>query len=76
MNDYLILLIGLLCAGGGGELFIKGAVGLATWARIPAGIVGATIAAFATSSPELSVSISSALAGTPGVALVTPSAVT
>ncbi len=69
MNDYLILLIGLLCAGGGGELFIKGAVGLATWARIPAGIVGATIAAFATSSPELSVSISSALAGTPGVAL-------
>lgn len=69
MNDYLILLLGLICAGGGGELFIKGAVGVATWARIPAGIVGATIAAFATSSPELSVSVSSALAGTPSVAL-------
>lgn len=49
------LLVGLLCAGGGGELFIRGIVSLAAWARIPAGIVGPTIAAFATSSPELSV---------------------
>lgn len=61
----LLLLLGLLCAGAGGELFIRGAVGIAAWARIPAGIVGATIAAFATSSPELSVAISSSLAGNP-----------
>jgi cation:H+ antiporter len=62
-ENLLWLLLGLACAGVGGELFIKGAVGLATWARIPPGIVGATVAAFATSSPELSVALSSALAG-------------
>lgn len=69
MNNYLILALGLLCAGGGGELMLRGTVGLAKWARIPAGIVGATVAAFATSAPEMSVSVSSALAGTPAVAL-------
>lgn len=67
--DYIYLAIGVLCAGIGGELFVRGAVGLATWARIAPGIVGATVAAFATSSPELSVSISSAVAGKPEIAL-------
>lgn len=69
MTDLLPLLIGLLCAGGGGELFIRGTVGLAKWARIPSGIIAATIAAFATSSPELSVSINAASAGKPQIAL-------
>jgi cation:H+ antiporter len=68
-QNVLLLLVGLLCAGGGGELFIRGAVGLASWARIPAGIVGATVAAFATSSPELSVAVSSSLAGNPQVSV-------
>ena len=67
--DYVFLALGVVCAGIGGELFVRGAVGLATWARISPGIVGATVAAFATSSPELSVSISSALAGKPQIAL-------
>ena len=48
---------------------MRGAVGLARWARISPGIIGATVAAFATSSPELSVSISSALVENPEVAL-------
>jgi cation:H+ antiporter len=65
----LFLILGLVCAGGGGELFIRGAVGLASWARIPAGIVGATVAAFATSSPEFSVAISSSLAGNPQISV-------
>jgi cation:H+ antiporter len=69
MTDLLPLLIGLLCAGVGGELFIRGTVGLAKWARIPSGIIAATIAAFATSSPELSVSINAASAGKPQIAL-------
>lgn len=56
-------------AGVGGELFVRGLVGLASWARIPAGIVATTIAAFATSSPELSVGVNSALAGEPQIAL-------
>lgn len=68
-NSYLLLTLGIICAAIGGELFIRGVIGLARWARISAGIIGATFAAFATSSPELSVSINSALAGTPQIAL-------
>jgi cation:H+ antiporter len=65
----LALLLGVLAAGVGGEVFVRGAVGLATWFRIPAGIVGATVAAFATSSPELAVAITAASEGRPAVAL-------
>ena len=69
MNDYASLILGVACAGIGGELFVRGAVGLAQWARISPGIIGATVAAFATSSPELSVSMNSALAGEPQIGL-------
>jgi cation:H+ antiporter len=69
MTDYVYLIVGVVCAGLGGELFVRGAVGLAAWARVSPGIVGATVAAFATSSPELSVSINSAIAGKPQIAL-------
>ncbi|MBS1229353.1 MAG: K+-dependent Na+/Ca+ exchanger related-protein [Proteobacteria bacterium] len=69
MNDFVVLTLGVVCAGIGGELFVRGAVGLALRVRISPGIVGATVAAFATSSPEMSVSISSALAGNPEIAL-------
>jgi cation:H+ antiporter len=69
MNDYATLILGVVCAGIGGELFVRGAVGLAHWARVKPGIIGATVAAFATSSPELSVSINAALAGKPQIAL-------
>ena len=69
MNDYVALSMGVICAGLGGEFFVRGAVGLAHWARISPGIIGATVAAFATSSPELSVSINAALAEKPQIAL-------
>ncbi len=69
MESVPYLLAGLICAAIGGELFVRGVVGIAVWARISAGIIGATFAAFATSSPELSVSVTSALAGTPQIAL-------
>ena len=69
MNDYVALTLGVLCAGMGGELFVRGLVGIAHWARISAGIIGATVAAFATSSPELSVAISSAMAKKPEISL-------
>ena len=67
--DLLVLLLGLACAAGGGESFVRGAVGLATAARVPPGVVGATVAAFATSSPELAVAIGSGLEGRPELAL-------
>lgn len=69
MNDHTALALGIACAGLGGELFIRGTVGLARWLRVSAGIIGVTVTAFATSSPELSVAISSALSGTPRIAL-------
>jgi cation:H+ antiporter len=69
MDDYFSLALGIISAGMGGELFVRGTVRLAAWARISPGIVAATVAAFATSSPELSVSVSSAIAGQPDIAL-------
>lgn len=72
MDFYLALILGFAAAAVGGELFVRGAVGLAKWLRIPAGIIGATVAAFATSSPELTVSITAALAGSPQIALDDP----
>lgn len=69
MDNYASLILGVVAAGAGGELFVRGSVGLAHWARISPGIVGATVAAFATSSPELSVSVNAAAAGTPQISL-------
>jgi cation:H+ antiporter len=69
MNDYLALIVGIICAGIGGELFVRGTVGLARWARVSPGIVGATIAAFATSSPELSIAVNAGIAGKPEISL-------
>ncbi len=69
MNSYVALLLGLAFAGTGGELFVRGTVGLARAARISPGIIAATVAAFATSSPELTVAISSALDGSPEISL-------
>ncbi|NTV68004.1 MAG: calcium/sodium antiporter [Chlorobaculum sp.] len=63
MNDYLFLLLGIACAAIGGELFVRGSVGGASVLRVAPSIIGVTIAAFATSSPELSVAINSGLAG-------------
>ena len=69
MNDYAAMGIGIICAGVGGELFVRGIVGIARWARVSAGIVAASVAAFATSSPELSIAISSAMAKKPEISL-------
>jgi cation:H+ antiporter len=69
LDYYGVLVLGIVCAGIGGEIFVRGTVGLAQWSRVSPGIVGATVAAFATSSPELSVSISAAIAGKPQIAL-------
>jgi cation:H+ antiporter len=69
VSDALSLVLGVLAAAAGGELFVRGAVGLAAWLRVPAGIIGATVAAFATSAPELSVAVNAASAGQPQIPL-------
>ncbi len=69
LNDYQSLAAGVLLAGIGGEVFLRGVVGLAQRLRVSAAIIAATIAAFATSSPEFFVAISSASAGQPEISL-------
>lgn len=69
MNDYASLALGVVCAGLGGELFVRGIIGLAQRLRVSPGIIATTVAALATSSPELSVSITAALAGRPQISL-------
>lgn len=67
--DLFYLLAGVACAAAGGELFVRGAVGIARWVKVSPGIIAVTVAAFATSSPELSVAVNAALEGTPQIAL-------
>jgi len=68
MTTVVTLLAGIIAAGMGGELFVRGAVGIAAWARVPAAIIAVTVAAFATSSPELFVALSAAENDTPALA--------
>lgn len=66
-HPVLALIAGLICAGAGGYLFVEAILGIARWARISPGIVGATLAAFATSAPELAVAVSAARLGYPAL---------
>lgn len=68
-NNYATLALGVIFAAIGGDLFVRGVVGLAHRVRVSPGIIGATLAAFATSSPEFSVSVTAAVAGVPLIAL-------
>lgn len=68
-NDLLALLAAIVLAALGGEAFLKGVLGIATSLRLPKLLVASTLAAFATSSPELTVSSMAALAGRPEIGL-------
>jgi cation:H+ antiporter len=68
-SNLFLLGLGLACAALGGELFVRGLLGIARWLRIPAGVIGATLAAFATSSPELTVAVNAAAADQSEIAL-------
>lgn len=63
------LLAGVVLAGLGGELFLRGVLGFARLMRIPAAIAAATLGAFATSSPEVFVSTIAAFKGEPTIGL-------
>lgn len=68
-TDLLALLAAIPLAALGGESFLKGVLGLSVWLRLPKLLVATTLAAFATSSPELTVSSMAALAGKPEIGL-------
>ncbi len=63
------LILGLIVLTAGAELLVRGASRLATSVGISPLVVGLTVVAFGTSTPELVVSIQSALLDKPDVAL-------
>ncbi|BCU76386.1 sodium:calcium antiporter [Luteolibacter sp. LG18] len=65
----LLLLAGVALAWIGGTLFVNGGIGIAKWAKWPAAVIGVTVAAFGTSSPELMVAVRSAIGGVPEISL-------
>jgi len=69
MIDLAFILGAILLAAAGGEAFLKSILGAALHLRVPKMVVATTLAAFATSSPELTVSTVAALAGQPEIGL-------
>jgi cation:H+ antiporter len=65
----LLFILGLALLIGGAEILVRGASRLAALFGISPLVIGLTVVAFGTSSPELAVSIKAALAGQAGLAL-------
>ncbi|MFM9849721.1 MAG: calcium/sodium antiporter [Hyphomicrobiaceae bacterium] len=69
MTDFLMLGAGLLLLVGGGELLVRVASRLALTFGVSPLVVGLTVVAFGTSSPEVAVSVQSALSGQDDIAV-------
>ena len=69
MQNLLYIVLGLLFLIAGGNWLLKAAVALSLRLNIPKIVIGMTVVSFATSAPELIVSIKSALDGFPDLAL-------
>lgn len=63
------LAVGFVLLIGGGEVLVRGAGGMAAVLGISPLVVGLTVVAFATSAPELAVSVDAAVSGYPGLAI-------
>ena len=67
--DYIAIFFGLLILVKGGDWLLKAAVALSINLSIPKIVIGMTVVSFATSAPELIVSVKSALIGHPDLAM-------
>ena len=67
--SYLYLIAGLLLLIAGGDYLVKGGVAVAKRFKVPTLIIGMTIVAFGTSSPEFIVSLQSAIQGHPEISI-------
>lgn len=67
--DFLRLFGGFVYLLMGGDLLVRGALGLARESNISPTVVGLTVVAMGTSAPELMVSAFSALSGYPGISI-------
>lgn len=65
----ILVLSGLVLLALGGELLVRGAVGLANRLGVSPLLAGLTIVGFGTSTPELVTSLEAAFAGSPGIAV-------
>lgn len=65
----LLILVGILLLVAGGEVLLRGAVGLATILNMTPAIIGLTVVAAGTSLPELAVSILAASQGHANIAV-------
>ena len=68
MTPTIALLLGLVLLFFGGELLVRGSVSLALKMRISTLVVGMTVVSFATSAPELFVSLQAVLGGSNDIA--------
>ncbi|PWL39183.1 hypothetical protein DKG77_07920 [Flagellimonas aquimarina] len=69
MGNLLFIILGLILLIMGGNWLLKAAVALSLRLAIPKIVIGMTVVSFATSAPELIVSIKAALDGFPDLAL-------
>lgn len=69
MISFLLIAAGLSFLVLGGNLLLKSAVSISLRLSIPKIVVGMTVVSFATSLPELVVSVKAALAGSPSISL-------
>jgi cation:H+ antiporter len=67
--DYIFIILGLIALVGGGEILVRGATSIALKFKITPFVVGMTVVAFGTSAPELLVSLSAALDGSPDISI-------
>ena len=67
--DFVAIIVGLVLLIKGGDLLLDAAIALSLKINIPKIVIGMTVVSFATSAPELIVSIKSALKGYPDLAL-------
>lgn len=68
LNAILLSLAGLIGLAIGGELLVRGAVGIAQKLGVSTLITGLVIVGFATSMPEMVASVQASLAGSPDIA--------
>lgn len=67
--DILLILAGFVGLLIGGDLLVRGAVGVAERLRISPIVIGVTLVGFGTSVPELLTSVQAAMADAPGIAV-------
>ena len=69
MLTYLLIPIGFALLFFGGDGLVRGAVGFARRFGVSPMMIGATVVAYGTTTPELFVSVEAALAGSPGISI-------